>query len=106
MTVMTAPATVVELDTVSESPLQSERRQTEEMLAMAQDRYGANSPTARVLRDHLLDVQRRIDYTAHLVGAPERQHSPMPLLLGVGAIALIAAMAMSSMLVFMMAGWN
>ena len=86
-----------------ETPLQADLRQTQDMLALAKERHGDKSSVARVLLGHLRDVERRIGYTAHLVGAPERQHSPLPLLFGIGAIAMIAAMAMSSMVIFMMA---
>lgn len=34
------------------------------------------------------------EYTSHLVGAPARRHWPLALLLGVGAEAAVAAVAM------------
>lgn len=42
------------------------------------------------------------EYTSHLVGAPKRRHWPLVLLLGVGAEAAIAAVAIIGMIVSML----
>ena len=41
------------------------------------------------------------EYTSHLVGAPKRRHWPLVLLLGVGAEAAIAGVALIGMIVSM-----
>lgn len=41
------------------------------------------------------------EYTSHLVGAPPRRHWPLVLLVGVGAEAAIAAVAIVGMIVSM-----
>ena len=42
------------------------------------------------------------EYTSHLVGAPVRRHWPLALLFGVGAEAVIAAVAIIGMIVAVM----
>lgn len=41
------------------------------------------------------------DYTSHLVGAPKRRQWPLVLLVGVGAEAAIAAVALVGMIIAM-----